>query len=160
MPARSSRGSSGLPRPGRAEDEERLARGRLLDWRRESVTLKETSQYTKRTMKNMRGCARLARRGGVAIIAAAVLVFCLSSVHPAMAQPAACQGVEPPARMCAQPGAAGAVDHLLGLVEQVLPAQWVPMQSGFVSPGSGDIRLTQFQLVPSAPRAPPSSSLS
>ena len=108
-------------------------------------------------MKSSSGLAHLDRGGVAAIIAALVLVFCLSSAAPAMAEPAACQGLEPSPKVCAQPSAAGAIDHLFGLAEHALPTQWVPAQTGLVSSGPGERLVTQFDLVPSAPRAPPFS---
>lgn len=108
-------------------------------------------------IKDWSGLARLSRGSTCAIMAALVLLFCPSIAAPAMAQPAACQGLEPSPRMCAQPSAAGALDPLVGLTEHARPAQWVPVQTGVVSRCSDDRLVAQFDLVPSTPRAPPLS---
>lgn len=127
---------------------------RLLDWGWESATVKIESKLV---MVSSSGLVRLSRGGGAAVVAALVLLFCLSSAGPAMSEPAACQGLGPTSGICAQPNAAGAVGDLLGFGEPALPTQWAPVQAGCMSPSSEARLVGQFHIAPSAPRAPPFS---
>ena len=101
---------------------------------------------------------QVGRAGVAAILAALLLVFCLSSAAPATATPSPCQGIALSSTTCAQATAPGSVDHPVGLVYQALPTQWAPVPIGFVAPGPAESPVAQFHPAPSASRAPPVSA--
>ena len=98
--------------------------------------------------------ATRSRIWGLAVpLAVLVLVFCLSGVAPAVAEEAACGGVDSSARICAQSGTVvpiPVVAHQLGAIHTLaLPA--TPLPRDEVSPEP-----IQHHPHLSTPRAPPS----
>src|SRR6266508_2806652 len=104
-------------------------------------------------MERIRGLfARWGMRSGAAVLAALLLVFCLSSIAPADPAGMGCHGPEPSPRMCGQPGAS---EPLIVLSPEVPQFEW--QRAAFVSlePAPRNEIIPQFPLDPSAPRAPP-----
>lgn len=93
-------------------------------------------------------------RSVAAVVAALVLVFCLSSVALADSASTGCQGPDHSPRMCEQPG--GVTPHV-ALAPQVPQVHW--QRTVFVGfrPAPRGEAVQQFAIDLSDPRAPPVS---
>ena len=104
-------------------------------------------------MERIRGLfARWGMRSGAAVLAALLLVFCLSSVAPADPAGMGCQGPEPSPRMCGQPGAS---KPLIVLSPEIPQVEWQQAVVVSLEPAPRSEIIPQFHPDLSAPRAPP-----
>lgn len=107
------------------------------------------------TVRNVPLCTPA--RGFAFMMAMLVAVFCLSSVIPAWAEAAGCQGPTPSPRMCGQSGGAGVLDHFIAVADRISSVQWQPAYGDSIGLSFPADSRSQFHAGPSAQRAPPFS---
>src|SRR6266545_2691396 len=106
-------------------------------------------------MERIRGLfARLGMRSGAAVLAALLLVFCLSSVAPADSAGMGCQGPEASPRMCGQPGVS---EPLIALAPEFPQVERQRAVFVGLEPAPRSEIIPQCHPDLSAPRAPPRS---
>lgn len=104
--------------------------------------------------RDMLNCSR--RRGPPALLAVAMVAFCLWSAAPTAAADTGCGSLQASARVCGQPGSP---DPLPEVAVGVTPLWWSQAPVAWVSVTAPPCSLARFDAGPHTPRAPPSSLL-